>query len=357
MPATAELHDLGQSLWVDNITREMLETGRLERYIAHYSVTGLTSNPSIFQKAMAGGAYDDDIAARARAGREGEDLLFDVIIGDLQRAADLFLGVHARTDHLDGYVSLEVSPDLAYDSTATADAARRLYDQANRPNVFIKIPGTPEGLPAIEETIYAGIPVNVTLLFDDEQLVAAYEAYLRGIERRVADGLNPSVASVASLFMSRWDAAVAGTVPPELTDKLALAIGGRAYRAYRRLNETQRVQRLLGHGARVQRLLWASTSTKNPDAKDTLYVEGLAAPLTVNTMPDTTLEAFFDHGELGTPMSPDGGDCDTVLADFAKAGVDVANLAKTLQSDGAKAFVDSWSTLRDQVEETAAKVG
>lgn len=356
MTATADLRALGQSLWVDNITRAMLETGTLQRYIDHYAVTGLTSNPSIFQKAMAGGEYDEALSELARGGHEGEDLVFGAMIPELQRAADLFLGVWNRTDELDGYVSLEVSPELAYDTTATVEAAKRLHAWADRPNLFIKIPGTPEGLPAIEETIAAGIPVNVTLLFDADQLMASQEAYLRGIERRVAEGRTAYVPSVASLFMSRWDGAIDGKVPAELEGTLALAIGGQAYKAYRDLLAGQRMQGLMGQGARPQRLLWASTSTKSKALPEDLYVAGLAAPMTVNTMPDTTLEAYYERGSAPRLMSPDGGDFVAQLKKFADAGLDVKNLALTLQSDGAKSFVDAWTGLREQAEATAAKV-
>ncbi|KAA0234322.1 MAG: Transaldolase [Acidimicrobiales bacterium] len=345
MPATAELHDLGQSLWLDNITRRMLDEGQIQRYVDEYSVSGLTSNPSIYDHAIGTGAYDDAIADKAGAGVTGEDLFFELAVEDLRRAADLFLAQHERSDGLDGWVSLEVSPKLAYDASSTVAEASALHGRAGRPNLFIKIPGTPEGLPAIEETIAAGVPVNVTLLFSAEQYVAAAEAYMRGIERRLADGSDPAVGSVASVFMSRWDVAVKDAVPEELRDRLGLAVGADAYRAYRRLLDSPRWQRLEGLGARPQRLLFASTSTKDPQASDTLYVTGLAAPLTVNTMPDATLEAFHDHGRLEGVLSADGGGCDEVLAAFGEAGVDVGALAAKLQADGAAAFVSSWDDL------------
>lgn len=341
--ATAALHDLGQSLWLDNITRTMLDDGSLAHLIADYSVTGLTSNPAIYDNAIGSGAYDD--AIRAAAGRRAEDIFFDLAIDDLTRAADLLRPVYDATAGVDGFVSLEVSPEIAYDTEATVAAARQLHARAGRPNLFIKIPGTTQGLPAIEESIFAGVPVNVTLLFDAAQFEAAADAYLRGIERRMAAGLDPAVASVASVFMSRWDRAVNGTVGPELKDRLGLAVGGDVYRTYRRLQNSDRVQRILGYGGRIQRLLWASTSTKDPSSPDDLYVRGLAAPCTVNTMPGGTLEAYFDHGTLGDSMDPDGGGCDDTLAAFAAAGVDVAALAATLQSDGAAAFVASWNEL------------
>ena len=349
MKATKALHARGQSLWLDNITRGLLDSGQILRYITDYDVTGLTSNPSIFDQAIESGDYDDDIRAKSARGRSGEDLFFDLAIADLQRAADLFLPVHERTHGVDGWVSLEVPPLLAYDSQATIAAATELHRRAARRNLFIKIPGTPEGLPAITECIANGVPINVTLLFSADQYRAAAGAYLDGIERRVSQGLDPVIASVASVFMSRWDAAVADQIPAELKDKLALAVGLDTYRAYRQLLDSDRAQRLENSGARMQRLLWASTSTKDPGAPDTLYVHGLSAPFTINTMPDKTLLAFYDHGEVGPAMPADGGDGDAVLARFADAGVDVAAVAAKLQSDGAKSFVASWKDLLSRV--------
>ena len=354
---TQALHDAGQSLWLDNITRTMLDDGTIQGFIDHLDVTGLTSNPSIFDKAIGTGAYDEAIKAAARAGTtSGEEIFFDLAIDDLRRAADMFLGIHERTDGVDGWVSLEVSPTLAHDTDATVEAATRLHARAGRPNLFIKIPGTPEGLPAIENAIFAGIPVNVTLLFDTAQYLAAADAYLTGIERRIAAGLDPVVASVASVFMSRWDKAVAEIVPPDLRNGLALAVGHDLYRAYRELMDSDRWQILAGQGARMQRLLWASTSTKDPSAPDTLYVTGLAAPFTVNTMPDSTLKAFAEHGTVGAMLPADGGDCDAQLAAYAAAGVDVPALAHQLQVEGAEAFVDSWNDLMRHVTAQAAAV-
>jgi transaldolase len=358
MRATERLHEQGQSLWLDNITRSMLDGGTIERYINEYSVTGLTSNPSIFDKAIGSGDYDDAIREKAGAGLSGEDLFFELAIEDLRRAADLFAPIHHRTDGVDGWVSLEVSPLLAYDTTQTVAAAKALHARAGRPNLFIKIPGTPEGLPAITEAIAAGIPINVTLLFSADHYRAAAEAYLDGVERRVGQGLDPAVGSVASVFMSRWDVAVARNVPMDLVDTLGLAVGLDVYRAYRELMRSDRVQRLQNEGARIQRLLWASTKTKDPDASDTLYVHGLAAPFTVNTMPDDTLEDFYDHGEVARPMPEDGGDADALLTRFADAGVDTKVLAATLQRDGASAFVDSWHELLNRIDEkTSALAG
>lgn len=353
MKATQTLHERGQSLWLDNITRTLLDSGQIQRYISDYAVTGLTSNPSIFDKAIASGAYDDAIRAKSPKGYSSEELFFELAIEDLQRAAGLFLPVHERTDGVDGWVSLEISPLLAYDTAATIEAAKALYARAGRRNLFVKIPGTHEGLPAITECIAAGVPVNVTLLFSADQYRAAADAFLEGAERRVRQGLDPVVPSVASVFMSRWDAAVAGRVPAELNDQLALAVGLDTYRAYRQLMDSDRVQRLENFGARMQRLLWASTSTKDPAAPDTLYVHGLAAPFTINTMPDATLKAFRDHGEVGAPMPADGGDCDVVLARFTEAGVDVAALAEKLQRDGAKAFTGAWNDLLSRISAQA----
>ncbi len=356
MKATEILHERGQSLWLDNITRSLLDDGTIQRYINSYSVTGLTSNPSIFDKAISSGDYDDAIRQKAGHGLSDEELFFELAIEDLRRAADLFLPIHERTDGVDGWVSLEVSPLLAYNTTQTVEAAKSLHDRAGRRNLFIKIPGTPEGLPAITEAIAAGVPVNVTLLFSAEQYVAAAEAYLKGVERRIADGLDPAVGSVASVFMSRWDVAVAKEVPPDLADQLALAIGLDVYRSYRNLISSDRFQLLENSGARAQRLLWASTSTKDPNASDILYVHGLAAPFTINTMPDDTLEAFYDHGDIDESMPADGGNVDERLKVFADAGVDTGQLAAKLQSDGAKSFVTAWNELIDRIRTQAASV-
>jgi transaldolase len=354
--ATEALHDRGQSLWLDNITRSLLDDGTIQKYIDSYSVTGLTSNPSIFDKAIGSGDYDDAIRTKSARGLSGEDLFFELAIEDLRRAADLFLPVHERTDRVDGWVSLEVSPLLAYDTTKTVEAARSLHARAGRANLFVKIPGTPQGLPAITEAIAAGVPVNVTLLFSVDHYRAAADAYLQGVERRVAEGLDPAVGSVASVFMSRWDTAVAKQVPPDLVDQLGLAVGLDVYRAYRELMSSDRVQRLQNEGARVQRLLWASTKTKDPNASDTLYVHGLAAPYTINTMPDETLQAFYDHGEVAEPLPADGGDVDLLLGRFAEAGVDTGQVAAQLQRDGASSFVDAWNELMGRIAAQTAAV-
>ena len=332
MNPTKALHSLGQSLWLDNITRDLLNSGTLQRYIDDFSVTGLTSNPTIFDHAIRNSAdYDRDISQGVSRAKSREDLFFDLALADLTRAADLFQPVFARTDGIDGWVSLEISPSLAYDTQRSLAAARVLHQRAGQPNLFIKIPGTVEGLPAIENAIFAGIPVNVTLLFSRKQYVAAAEAYLRGVERRIEAGLNPAVASVASLFVSRWDVAVSGKVPAELTNRLGIAVAQRTYEAYREVLASPRFQRAANSGARAQRLLWASTGTKDPKASDILYVKALAAPFTVNTMPDGTLKAFVDHGEIGEALRPDGGESEKVLAAFTKAGVDIGALTGHLQ--------------------------
>jgi transaldolase len=355
MTATRELHELGQSLWLDNITRDLLDSGTLKRYITDLSVTGLTSNPTIFEHAVKNStAYDAAVRAKRQIGKSGEALFFDLALEDITRAADLFRPVHDHTNGVDGRVSLEVSPLLAYDTQSTLAAAENLYARAKRPNLFIKIPGTKEGLPAIEEAIFAGVPVNVTLLFSREQYLAAADAFARGIERRIAADLNPDVGSVASLFISRWDVAVAGKVPAALNNRLGIAIARRTYKAYRELLDSPRWQRICNAGGRPQRLLWASTGTKDPNAPDTLYVESLAAPFTVNTMPEATLKALADHGRIGEPMPADGGDCEDVLAEFAKAGIDVEALAARLQDEGAKAFVKSWNNLMSVIEAKSA---
>ncbi len=346
MRATARLHDIGQSLWLDNITRDLLDSGTLQHYIDDLSVTGLTSNPTIFNNAIKSGSdYDSAIRSKLKAGKSGEALFFELALDDVTRAADLFRAVFDRTCGVDGFVSLEVSPLLAHNTDTTLSVAKDLHARARRPNLFIKIPGTKEGLPAIEEATFAGVPINITLLFSREQYVAAAEAYLRGIERRIAAGLDPDVGSVASVFISRWDVAVAGKVPAALTNRLGIAIAQRTYKAYCDLVASPRYHRVMNAGARPQRLLLASTGTKDPKASDILYVKALAAPFTVNTIPEATLLAFADHGEVGAIMPADGGDCEAVLSEFAKAGVDIDALAARLQSEGADSFVKSWNEL------------
>ena len=362
MKPTAKLHAEGQSLWLDNITRTMLADGTLRGYIEELSVTGLTSNPTIFDKAISGGdAYDEQIAElsasdvpeRGIGATPTERIFFELALADLRDATDLFKGVHERTARVDGYCSLEVSPLIADDAEATIEEAVSLHAKAKRDNLFIKIPGTEAGLTAIEESIFAGIPINVTLLFDAEQYLAAADAYMKGIERRIEAGLSADVASVASIFMSRWDVAVSDQVDDELRNRLGLAIGFQAYRAYRELLDSPRVQRLMNEGARPQRLLWASTGTKDPNASDVLYIEGFASPFTVNTMPEPTLHAFADHGEVGALVPADGGDCDRVLAEFGDAGIDIAALAKRLQEEGKEAFAKSWDEMLKTIESQA----
>jgi transaldolase len=343
MKASRKLHELGQSLWLDNITRGLLTSGTLHRYIQELSVTGLTSNPTIFDHAIKNSSdYDDAIRQKVKEGKSGEELFFELAIEDLRKAADLFRPIHDRTNGVDGWVSLEVSPLLAHDTSGTLAAAKALHARAERPNLFIKIPGTKEGLPAIEEAIFAGAPVNVTLLFSRDQYVAAAEAYLRGIERRISAGLNPDVGSVASLFVSRWDVAIADKAPAELRNQLGVAIAGQVYESYRVLLDSPPWQRIFNAGARAQRLLFASTGTKDPKASDTLYVRALAAPFTVNTMPEATLKALADHGTIGETLAAHFGDG---LDRFAKAGINTDALGSQLQDEGAASFVKSWNDL------------
>jgi transaldolase len=356
--APKQLHDAGQSIWLDYITREIVEDGTLKRYIDEMSLTGLTSNPTIFDKALrSGDSYDAQISDLLEQGKRGEELFFELAIADLQGAADLFRPVYDRTDGVDGFVSLEVSPELAYDGDRTAEAASRLHAQADRPNLFIKIPGTPEGLPAITESIAAGIPVNVTLLFDAEQYKAQADAYMKGIERRIERGERPNVASVASIFVSRWDVAVADEVPPELKDRLGSAAAIRAYVAYRELLDSDRWQRLANEGARPQRLLFASTGTKDPALPKTKYVIELTAPDTVDTMPEETLLALAEEDDIGGLLPADGGDNEELLRRFEEAGIDLDELAARLQSEGAKKFEDSWNDLLEVISGKESTVG
>ncbi len=349
---TRQLHELGQRLWVDNINREMLSKGALKRYIADWSVTGLTSNPTIFEKAIGSGEdYDESITRLAGQGLAPEGLFFALALEDLRMAADLFRPIFDASHGLDGWASIEVSPLLADNSSKTIKKALALHKAADRPNIFIKIPGTPAGADAIEQSIYNGVPVNVTLLFSTEQYRVAAEAYLRGLERRLMTGLDAKVSSVASLFVSRWDAAVKDRVAPELHNRLGIAMAMSTYKAYRDLLATPRWQRLADAGARPQRLLWASTGTKDPSAPDTLYVDALAAPDTINTMPEKTLRAFAEHGHVGAPPPYDGGGAEAVLADFEVAGVDIQALASRLQREGADAFSNSWAALLSRIED------
>jgi transaldolase len=357
MKATQMLHDLGQSIWLDHITRDMLGNGTLNRYINELSVTGLTSNPTIFNNAIKNSSsYDVSIRKKVSEGKSGEKLFFDVALEDIIQAADAFRPIFDRTNGVDGWVSLEVSPLLAHNTADSIAAAKELYSRAGRPNVFIKIPGTKEGLPAIEEAIFAGVPINVTLLFSREQYLAAADAFLRGIERRIAAGLKPDVGSVASVFVSRWDGAVAGKVPEELNNQLGIAISKRTYKAYHNLLISPRWMRAYNFGARPQRLLWGSTGTKSPKASDILYIKELAAPFTVNTMPEKTLIAFADHGKLGEILSADGGDCEEVLAKFVNAGIDIDALANQLQEEGVESFAKSWNELMTVIDSKIKKV-
>jgi transaldolase len=346
MKPTQAIHDLGQSLWLDNITRDLLRTGELRRYIDELSITGLTSNPTIFDHAIKNSAdYDEAVERKLAEGKSGEELFFELALEDLTEAADLFRPVFDRTCGVDGWVSMEVSPLLAHDTKSTVAEAEDLHARAHRPNLFIKIPGTKEGLPAIEEAIFTGIPVNVTLLFSDDQYIGAAEAFMRGVERRIDSGLKPDVASVASIFVSRWDLAITGKVPPTLNNQLGIAVGKQVYKAYLGLLTSPRWMRAYNAGARPQRLLWASTGTKDPKASDVLYIKALAAPFTVNTIPESTLKAFAEHGTVGATMPTDGGDSEEVLARFAAAKINVQALSAQLQEDGAKSFVNSWNDL------------
>lgn len=358
MKPTGQLHDAGQSLWLDSISRELLAGGTLRSYIDELSVTGLTSNPTIFDHAIESSShYDDSIRAAVDRGLSGEEVFFELALEDLRAAADLFEPAHRASGGVDGWVSLEVSPRLAHDVASTVDEAKALHEQADRDNLFIKIPGTAEGATAIEECVAAGIPINVTLLFSAEHYDRAAEAYLRGIERRVEAGQDPAVDSVASLFVSRWDAAVADRVGDDLRDRLGIAVAGRTYQRYRELLAGERWHRLAAAGARPQRLLWASTSTKNPNASDVLYVSALAAPDTINTMPEKTLLAFADHGQVGSMLPEDGGDTGEVLAEFTRAGIDVGQVAATLQREGEQSFDKSWDSLMESIDRNIGRLG
>ncbi|MDP8986359.1 MAG: transaldolase [Pseudomonadota bacterium] len=358
MKPTQALHDLGQSLWLDNITRDMLDDGTLRRYVEELSVTGLTSNPTIFDEAIGNGsAYDAGIRQKARAGLAGEALFVELALEDLRRAADLFRPQFDRTAGIDGWVSMEVSPLLAGDTQGTIEAALQIHRLADRPNLYVKIPGTAAGVPAIEAAIFAGVPVNVTLLFSREHYLAVADAYMRALERRIAAGLDPRISSVASLFVSRWDRAVADKVPPELRNRLGIAIAMRTYRAHRELLETQRWRKLAAAGAHTQRMLWASTGVKDPQAPPDLYVAALAAPQTIDTMPEKTLLAFAEHGTGGPMMPADGGEAEEVLKRFAAVGIDVDALAGTLQIEGAQSFVKSWTALMRRIADKSAALG
>ena len=358
MSNTHNLHQLGQRIWLDNITRDILDDGTLKTYIDEFDVTGLTSNPTIFDKAISGSeAYDDAIAHKAESGRSAEDMFVELALDDLRRAAELFQPVFERSNKVDGWVSMELSPLLAADTKGSIESAKKIHKQAATDNLLVKIPGTPEGIPAIEESIFNGIPINVTLLFSAEQYLSAARAYLRGIERRIEAGLDPVVGSVASLFVSRWDKGSADDLPDKLHNKLGIAMSQRAYRSYRELLASPRWKKLADAGAQPQRLLWASTGAKDPKARDTLYIEALAAPDTVNTIPEKTLKAFADHGKVGEAMAEDGGDGEATLKKISDAGVDIDALAKQLQKEGAESFVESWNHLLKGVADKAKKLG
>jgi transaldolase len=356
MKPTQQLHDLGQSLWLDNITRQMLDDGTEQGYIDEFNITGQTSNPTIFDKAIGGGdAYDDQIAELREKGMGPEEIFFELALADVTRAAKMFAEIHKQTDRMDGWVSLEVSPKLAYDTEGTTQQAADLHGRAEENN-FIKIPGTPEGLPAIEESIFAGVPINVTLLMSTDQTMAAADAYMTGIERRIEADLDPDVPSVLSLFISRWDVAVHDQVPDEMKNTLGVAVGKKTYAAWREMLDSDRWKGLAEKGARMQRLLFASTGTKDENASDTLYVEAFAAPDTINTMPDKTLKAFADHGKVGDPLPADGGDADEVFKAHQDQGIDTDALGLKLQKDGADAFVKSWEELLSTIESESERL-
>ncbi len=358
MKATQILHDKGQSLWLDNISRGILTDGTLRGYIDKLSVTGLTSNPTIFDNAIKNtDFYDTDIRQKLSDGKKGEELFFELALDDLRKAADLFRPVYDSTGGVDGWVSLELSPVLANESSASIKRAAELHKKAQRPNLFIKIPGTSEGIIAIEESIFNGVPINVTLLFSREQYIAAAGAYMRGIERRIAKGLDPKVTSVASLFVSRWDAAIKDKVPAELRNQLGINIAKRTYKAYRDLLQSDRWKKLASSGARPQRLLFASTGTKDPKASDVLYIEALAAPDTINTMPADTLKAFADHGKVQKMLPFDGGDAEEMLARFIHTGIDIDILAADLQIKGAESFEKSWNDLLAAIDSKCDTIG
>lgn len=346
MNATLKLQQTGQSLWLDNITRGVLDDGTLAHYIKDLAVTGLTSNPTIFHKAIdESDLYDDAIREKSDAGQVGEELFFELAIEDLQRAADLFRPVHNATNGVDGWVSLEVSPLLAADAPATIKAAVALHKLATRTNLYIKIPGTRAGLSAIEESIFRGVPINVTLLFSTDQYVDAACAYMQGIERRLNADLDPKVSSVASLFVSRWDVAANELVGPDLQNRLGIAVAKTVYEAYREILASPRWRILADAGAWPQRLLWASTGTKDPKESDTLYLQALAAPDTINTIPENTLLAFADHGRVDGVLGEDSGDAEQVLKKFEQAGVSLSELADQLQTEGTQSFDKSWRAL------------
>lgn len=357
MKPTQQLHNLGQSIWLDNITRELIDNGNLRRYIENFSITGLTSNPTIFDNAIGSGhVYDLPIQEKNHPGKSGEAIFIELALEDLRRAADLFRPIFVASNGIDGWVSMEISPVLVNDTDGSIKAARQIHQQADRANLFVKIPGTPEGIVAIEELIFAGVPINVTLLFSHEQYLAAAEAYLRGIERRIAAGLDPQIASVASLFISRWDTAVNDKVPANLRNQLGIAIAKQTYRAYCDLFASNRWQKLADAGAPMQRLLWASTGTKDPNASDTLYIEALAATDTINTMPEKTLHAYAEHGAPAEAMDSEGDDAITLLATFSRHGIDIHSLAEQLQREGAEAFVRSWQQLLKRIADKSSAV-
>jgi transaldolase len=355
LKATQKLHELGQSLWLDHIIRENLNSSKFRHYIEELSVTGVTFNPTIFNCAIKNSSvYDVAIRKKLKEDKLGEELFYELALEDLSHAADILRPIFEKTGGVDGWVSLEVSPLLIHETATILAAAEELYNRVRRPNFFIKIPGTKEGLPAVEEAIFAGIPVKVTLLFSREHYLAAAGAFLRGIERRIAAGLKPNIGSVASIFVSRWDAAVKGKVPDALCNQLGIAIAQRTYTAYRDLLSSPRWQRANNAGARPQRLLWVGTESKDPESSKDFYIKALAAPFTINSMSESILNTLVDHGEIGTLMPADGGDCEAELIRFAQAGIDVDALADELQNEEVASSIKSWFELMSAIASKSA---
>jgi transaldolase len=363
MKPLLDLIKYGQSYWLDNLTRTMINNGALKKRVEEQGLRGVTSNPAIFHKAISGSAdYDAQITQLARAGHSTQDIYERLAVTDVQHACDILQPVYNASDGVDGYVSLEVSPHLAHDTAGTMQEARRLFQDVDRPNVMIKIPGTPAGLPAIEEMLYEGLNINITLLFAIQNYEAVAQAYLRALERRVAKGAAVhTIASVASFFISRIDVLVdqllaqraaasasqsSVPAPAGLMGKVAVANAKLAYQSFKRLFSGPRWQALEAKGARVQRPLWASTSTKNPQYSDVVYVEPLIGPHTVNTMPDETIEAFAHHGVVvENSVEAHLDEARQVLRDLAAVGVDLDAATQQLQEEGVQKFIDPFDAL------------
>jgi transaldolase len=353
-----QLHEAGQSLWLDSINRAMLGSGDLARYVDQLAVTGLTSNPTILGHAMAASHdYEGSLRALLAQGVSGpQDLVYAAAFEDLGQAANLFRPAWQASGGEDGYVSVEVPPDLAYDAPATVALARHLHAMAGFPNLLVKVPGTPQGLTVLEELVDAGIGVNVTLLFSDTHYLRTAEAYMRALERRLARGEDLAVPSVASVFVSRWDKAADSLLPKPLHGRLGVAMAQKVYSSYQSLLASDRWRDLEAGGARPQRVLWASTSAKDPALPDTYYVEKLASPGTINTMPEKTLIAFADHGTVGEMLRDDYASGEETVAEVAAKGVDVDALGESLQRQGARAFSADWSALLDAIAAKASSI-